>query len=251
MGAFLVYFTSMQIRFAYWIMFRAGTFEAVAYVALPLWLVEQFFNRWLETNATGVETVAYTAHIGGFAFGFAAGMAAKLFWPPPPEERAPDLGLDPVPRAVAQRVPKKIGKPELERYQQCMAAVGRRDVAAVRTSASRVILDLARAKDHRRMLDLYDTITANLSTVKLTDGAYAALTVAADAEGHHEQYVAIANALSREHPYSTQVPKVLWRLAQIHRDMGNSELATATFRDLAKRFPRDELGRKAAAEVKV
>ena len=254
MGAFLVFFTKMQIRFAYWFFRGIGTFEAVAYIALPIWLLEQFLDRWIETSSAHVETVAYTAHIGGFVFGFAVAMAVRLVWP---ADEAHDMQKsepdEEVPRAVAREVgkspPKKISPQDLERYDQCMEAIVRRDQGAVKTTASRVILDLSRAGDRRRILELYDAITKNLTNLPLTDGAFAAAAAAADGEGNRELYVAIANALSKEHPYSTQVPKVLWRLAEVHRELRQNDVARATLQDLAKRFPRDDYGKRAAGEV--
>src|SRR5437868_7043452 len=37
MGAFLVFYSRMQIQFAYWFGRSIGTFNLVAYIALPLW----------------------------------------------------------------------------------------------------------------------------------------------------------------------------------------------------------------------
>ncbi len=41
MGAFLIRLTTTRIRFFYWILLFRGTFEAPAYVVLPLWLLQQ------------------------------------------------------------------------------------------------------------------------------------------------------------------------------------------------------------------
>jgi membrane associated rhomboid family serine protease len=253
MGAFLIFFTKMQIRFAYWFLRGVGTFETVAYIALPIWLGEQFLDRWLESGSNHIETVAYMAHIGGFVFGFGVAMGVRLVWPTDElhDPQAPEPAED-IPKAVAREVgapPKKISEQDLDRYEQCMQAIGRREQGAVKTLASRVILDLSRAGDRRRILDLYHAITSNLANVPLTDGAFAAAAAAADAAGDRELFVAIAKALSKEHPYSTQVPKVLWRLAEVHRELRQNDVARATLEDLAKRFPRDDYGKRAAAEV--
>jgi membrane associated rhomboid family serine protease len=65
MGAFLVRLATTRIRLAYWFYFIRGTFLAPAYVALPLWLLQQFMMA--RTGTAG--GVAVWAHIGGFVFG--------------------------------------------------------------------------------------------------------------------------------------------------------------------------------------
>lgn len=74
MGAFLVRLATTRIRFLYWILFFRGTFEAPAYVMLPLWLLQQFAMA-----RTGTEGgVAVWAHIGGFAFGAVVAILVQL-----------------------------------------------------------------------------------------------------------------------------------------------------------------------------
>ena len=65
MGAFLVRLAATRIRFYYWLLFVQGTFFMPAYVALPLWLLQQFVMA--RYGASG--GIAVWAHIGGFAFG--------------------------------------------------------------------------------------------------------------------------------------------------------------------------------------
>lgn len=77
MGAFLVHFARMQIHFAYVFFRGVGTFDAVAYVALPLWLGEQLLSAWSQ-DASGVSSVAFTAHITGFLFGGAVAIVGKV-----------------------------------------------------------------------------------------------------------------------------------------------------------------------------
>lgn len=70
MGAFLVCFARTQIHFVYWLGRGFGRFDAAAYVALPLWLIEQALYASLESDGGG-SGIAFTAHIGGFVFGLA------------------------------------------------------------------------------------------------------------------------------------------------------------------------------------
>ena len=65
MGAFLVRLATTRIRFYYWLLIVQGTFSMPAYVALPLWLLQQF--AMARYGAAG--GIAVWAHIGGFAFG--------------------------------------------------------------------------------------------------------------------------------------------------------------------------------------
>ena len=84
MGAFLIRLATTRIRFFYWFFFFRGTFHAPAYVALPLWLLQQF------AMARGGQAggVAVWAHIGGFGFGavvailiLVTGLEAKVLAP--------------------------------------------------------------------------------------------------------------------------------------------------------------------------
>jgi membrane associated rhomboid family serine protease/Tfp pilus assembly protein PilF len=73
MGAFLVRLTTARIRFFYWFYFVQGTFQAPAFVVLPLWLFQQF--AMAGSGATG--GVAVWAHIGGFILGVAAALLIR------------------------------------------------------------------------------------------------------------------------------------------------------------------------------
>jgi len=179
MGAFLVYFTSTQIRFWYWLMFRTGTFETAAYVALPLWLAEQFLWRSIE-GPSQYSGVAYEAHIGGFALGFGVALVAKM------------ISGTPAPAASAPA-------PHYERFDRCMAAIRARDLGTVRTLASRVILDLAREYDHQRVLDVYLALKP-LSQRPLTEAAFAACARAAEAIGNPDLRDEILNDKLRGAP---------------------------------------------------
>ena len=76
MGAFTIRYWNTRIRFFYifGIVFR-GTFDAPAWMMLPLWFAEQLAMAMVAD--TGGGGVAYWAHVGGFVFGigFAALMA--------------------------------------------------------------------------------------------------------------------------------------------------------------------------------
>lgn len=102
MGAFLVFYSRMQIQFAYWFGRSIGTFNLVAYVALPLWLGEQLLSAWLESDVGNVSSVAFTAHIGGFVFGLVVAVIVKLATLQ--RAGASESGRE-VPRAIARSAP--------------------------------------------------------------------------------------------------------------------------------------------------
>jgi membrane associated rhomboid family serine protease len=72
MGAFMVRYFKARIKLFYFVIFRAGTFKAPAYIMLPLWIAFELKDTFF---ASGVEEggVAFWAHIGGFFFGAVVG----------------------------------------------------------------------------------------------------------------------------------------------------------------------------------
>jgi len=222
MGAFLVYYASTQITFAYWMMMRTGTFRLAAYFALPLWLAEQILWFYLDREDGAISGVAYAAHIGGFVFGVAFALATNLIYGKRDHEDD-EPAEPPLPVATAHR-----------------------QTGAIRTQGSREILDLARAGDHVRVLAAFEAVAKDAASVPLTDGAFTAVALAADAAGDAEGYERIAAMFDHEHPTSTRLPKVLWRLAERQRDAGRIDDAVVTLGSLARRFPDDPSGARAA-----
>lgn len=78
MGAFLVILARTKIRFfyAFWFLVRGrvGTFDAPAYVMLPLWFLVEVFDGL----ASPGDGVSHWAHVGGFAFGAAVAGIFKV-----------------------------------------------------------------------------------------------------------------------------------------------------------------------------
>jgi len=133
--------------------------------------------------------------------------------------------------------------------QQCLEAIKARDVAVVKMLArGRSSISLA-ARTMRGSWSSNNAIANQLTRVQLTDGAFAAVASAADTLGDPRSYVAIAGQLLDQHPGSLQVPKILWRLAQLYRDDGNPGLEAEALRTLAEKFPRDPLATRPAAPV--
>jgi len=81
MGAFLIKYWKTKMRFFYWIgFFFRGTFEAPAFVMLPLWLLMEIFNAKVvdSINTQGGGGVAHWAHVWGFVLG--AGVALAMIY---------------------------------------------------------------------------------------------------------------------------------------------------------------------------
>lgn len=80
MGACLVRYWATRIRFFYffWILrFYTGTFTAPAYAMLPLWFGSELLMAGV-SGGLGIETsIAYWAHVGGFAFGAAVAFGMR------------------------------------------------------------------------------------------------------------------------------------------------------------------------------
>jgi len=83
MGAFLIRYWHTKIKFFYWIFFfMVGTFEAPAWLMLPLWFFKElFFAQAMDTIAPGQGggPVAFWAHVWGFAFGVIVAYAISHF----------------------------------------------------------------------------------------------------------------------------------------------------------------------------
>jgi membrane associated rhomboid family serine protease len=86
-GAFLVRFWKVKIRFFYFLWFfmriYTGTFQAAAWIMLPLWLANELYWAYVSHYISQIMPgesggVAYLAHVGGFMFGalFALGVKA-------------------------------------------------------------------------------------------------------------------------------------------------------------------------------
>ena len=107
------------------------------------------------------------------------------------------------------------------------------------------MLDLARAGEDQRIVHVYKQMLDKLSMMPLTDGAFVAAADAADRLGDHVTFMQVGDAVIKAHPGSNQIPKVMWRLAELRRDNGKLDDAIELLRTLAVRFPRDSYGQRA------
>jgi len=83
MGAFLIRYWHTKIKFFYWVFFfMVGTFEAPAWLMLPLWFIKElFFAHAMDTIAPGRGggPVAFWAHVWGFGFGVVVAFAISHY----------------------------------------------------------------------------------------------------------------------------------------------------------------------------
>ncbi len=68
MGAFLICFGAAKIRFFYWYLIAWGTFEAPAWLVLPLWFAREVVSG-RQTDLLQRGEIAHWAHVWGFIFG--------------------------------------------------------------------------------------------------------------------------------------------------------------------------------------
>lgn len=108
MGAFLLRFWHSEIKFAYFFLVGLrpifGTFQAKAWIMLPLWFANELIQTWWDRSSGLSSGVAYEAHIGGFLFG-AATLGALRFW------KLEERYLDPLLEAKVTHV---VGNPLVE-----------------------------------------------------------------------------------------------------------------------------------------
>ncbi len=82
MGAFLVRYWHTKIKFLYWFFLLVGTFEAPAWLMLPLWFFKELFSAQAMDSlapGTGGGSVAFWAHVWGFVFGVIVAYAITHF----------------------------------------------------------------------------------------------------------------------------------------------------------------------------
>jgi membrane associated rhomboid family serine protease len=85
-GAYLVFFPKSKIKFVIVLVIFLRYFTLPAWGVIPMWLGSQILLAWHQYNGIAKDeqmTVAVFAHLGGFAFGFAWALLARMFGKPP------------------------------------------------------------------------------------------------------------------------------------------------------------------------
>ncbi len=158
MGAFMVILATTQIRFGYIIFlffrFRAGTFDAPAYVMLPLWFATELLDAFVGSQ----DGTAHWAHVGGFAFGAAVGLVMKLS----KLDQKLDAAIDKKASVLQDpRIMEASGLLDAGRVREGIAALQRLAFAEPRNID--VQLELLRASDIARDPDLRARATLELA----------------------------------------------------------------------------------------
>ena len=82
MGAFLADYHQARLKVLYWVWwrmsFKPGVFFVRALFALPIWFLGELLDAWIESDSRVGGGTAYSAHVGGFVFGFGAALAMRL-----------------------------------------------------------------------------------------------------------------------------------------------------------------------------
>jgi Tfp pilus assembly protein PilF len=112
-----------------------------------------------------------------------------------------------------------------------------------------VLIERGRMNDHAQVLELYRILERRLTNLPLTDGAFTAVTTAAERTNDQTTFLTAAGQMIAQHPGSSQTAQVMWRLAEVQDAMGDHDLAQSTLRQLAERFPRNPLGQQAARRL--
>lgn len=82
MGAYLVFFPKAQIKFMIWLIIFIRYFTLPSWGVIGFWVASQVMmarNQWEGNADKQTAMVAVFAHLGGFAFGFLVGLAARMF----------------------------------------------------------------------------------------------------------------------------------------------------------------------------
>jgi membrane associated rhomboid family serine protease len=268
MGAFLVCFARTQIRiwYLYFIgLIRTGTFRISAYWAFPLWFAEQAFYAWFESY--GHSDVAYSSHVGGFVFGFAAALGLRLSgaerkWLLPRTAQGTEWQEDPTLVAALDAAARGSKAEALEglrsflsrrpdhadaQREACRLGMELGDGEVVRSTAAAVIARLAHRREAADVVEVFRG--AERLGVPLPGRAVAEATHCAMLMGDAEAAVSATRRMMREHPGSPLLPRVLWDAALAQEKSGRADLAKKTLSHLAERFAHDPFGEQARRKL--
>lgn len=156
MGLYVVLWPRRQMRIAYWIG-KGGVLRPRAMWAVGLWIALQV---WMSTRDDGTESVAYAAHLGGFAAGAIAGLVLRravaegprrawMLESPDPEH---EVHAGHLARAVVHNAQVGAAEPMARAWDDW--AGGPAHVGFSQTDLERVQWDFARRSDLRRAADV-------------------------------------------------------------------------------------------------
>jgi membrane associated rhomboid family serine protease len=90
MGAYLIFFPKVQIKFMIWLIIFIRFFTLPSWGVIGFWVASQVMmarSQWDGTARKDAAMVAVFAHLGGFAFGMLVAIAARIFGKEPKRSR--------------------------------------------------------------------------------------------------------------------------------------------------------------------
>lgn len=258
MGAFLVCFARANIRYAYLVVgfgfgFRAGTFEVPAFVAFPVWLLGQLLFAWFESSGYS-GGVAYSAHVGGFAFGVAAALALRhsgvearyllpmtakgVEWHEDPDfVRACELGQArealPLLEQVLARNPRHAGAHRM----RVDIGVATGDDALIGAELSTGLAQLTADRRPLEIVELYRKLEQR--PVPVSERGLLQIVDAAVEIGDSRLGIHAIGRLLTTYPASSFAGAALWRGAQIQEKEGRPDLVRRTLERMIHDHPHD------------
>lgn len=284
MGGFLVCYHSAQIKYWYYWRFRSGVTYLPAYVAFPVWFLAQVGQSFLEVS--GLDEVAYSAHIGGFAFGVVGALIVRFsglerFLMPPNEDEESDYVPPPMEQPVVARAPSIPPRPrsappprlstppppnewiaELERsleadqarddlrYELCKAAIDARDMERIDATATRTFVWLGEQSRWSDILELQRAMEGSGFERNLSDRAYSMIVRAAVECRDPKLCVRVATRFSTTHPESPLMPRALWDVATAQAGAGRDDLSRKTLNQLVERWPEHRFADEARKRLR-
>jgi membrane associated rhomboid family serine protease len=275
MGAFAICYATTKLRFFYfyWLLKPGwGTFEAAAWVALPMWFLEQALLSSLETH--GTTEVAYSAHVGGFLFGVAVAISLRVSGLElrivQEHASADDVAESMEASALLTEAhsglsvgqkSEALDKLEtlLERDQEqerarevaLALALDVRDGARVRQHAGALLARWARAGKHERVAARYRSIREQWSDAELGETVLkAVIACSASAEVQPIVIVDATSQLIRQHPDSQLLPRAMLAAADAQTRLNRGDLASRTLQNIVETFPMDPFAEKARTRLK-
>lgn len=233
MGAFLVRLAKTKIKFFYLIFLffvvRTGTFEAPAFIMLPLWFVQQILYAVLTDESAGT---AFWAHVGGFAFGaaFAVAMDALRI-----EEKY-----------IAPSIEKKVTLVQNPQFVQAIDLLEKGNSPQALVLLQKVVRQEPNHMDaFLEMRHIYEASADADGFTKACAGLIDAGLRARDSEVVTAHVTHFRNSdLQRPLP-----PKTLLGLAAFYEENADENSAVRQYQDVLQHHPDDLLSMKAASKL--
>lgn len=221
MGAFLVRLSRARIRFLYLPFFPLPRprfqFLIPAFVVLPAWALQQLWHAQQESSAGGV---AFSAHVGGFAFGVLAALALKM-------SRAEERLIDPA-------IEKEITLTQHPRLEKALEARVRGDLVVAERHVKAVLAAEPQNVDAWR--ESYDIAVAAGNAADASVAAARVIEMHAAARDIEGTRAFVAEALGGE---SGLAPRVYLAAATALERLGDPIAALTTYDELLQRDRTD------------